>query len=117
MSEYRGVYLECAGGWNDLVRPLIDFVLDNGGTVEQVKQKFGGLRFYYSVPDNWEETDVDWVAFMHWVQEVEWQSLHVCEVTGKPGQVRTNGHWLRTLCDEEAEKQGYRGTIDGRMFY
>lgn len=116
MGEYRGVYLECGEGWDNIVKPLVDFVLDNGGTVMQVKQKFGGLRFYYSPPYPF-NLGSQWDEFERRVAEDEEASFHTCEVTGKPGRLRSNGHWLRTLCDEEAERLEFRGTIDGRMFH
>ncbi len=64
--------------------------------VTQVKEKFGGLRFYYTGGD-------DEISGM--VRMAESWAEHTCEECGKPGQMRTGG-WIRTLCDEhEAERQ------------
>jgi hypothetical protein len=64
--------------------------------VAQVKEKFGGLRFYY---DGGDET----VHGMVRMAEV-WADSS-CEKCGKPG-TRRGGGWIRTLCDEhEAEYQ------------
>jgi hypothetical protein len=64
--------------------------------VVQVKEKFGGLRFYY---DGGDET----ISGMVRMAEV-WADAS-CEKCGKPG-VRRGGGWIRTLCDEhEAEHQ------------
>lgn len=64
--------------------------------VEQIKEKFGGLRFYYQGGD-------DFVRGLETMAEL-WAS-HTCEECGKPG-TRRNGGWIRTLCDEhEAERQ------------
>lgn len=64
--------------------------------VAQVKEKFGGLRFYY---DGGNER-IDGMVSM-----AEAWAAHVCETCGKPGKSRSGG-WIRTLCDEhEAEYQ------------
>lgn len=58
--------------------------------VVQVKEKFGGLRFYYDGGDE----------HIHgMVQIAEAMSVHICEVCGKPGKLRSGG-WIRTLCDD-----------------
>lgn len=56
----------------------------------QVKEKFGGLRFYYSGGDNY----IDGVVAM-----AESLSYRTCEVCGAPG-TSTEGGWIRTLCEE-----------------
>lgn len=64
--------------------------------VEQIKEKFGGLRFYYSGGD-------DVVDGM--VRMAESWAGRSCEQCGKPGKSRQGG-WIRTLCDEhETERQ------------
>lgn len=63
--------------------------------VRQIKEKFGGLRFYYDGGD-------DCVDGM--VRMAESWAARACEVCGKPGKSRDSG-WIRTLCDEhEAER-------------
>jgi hypothetical protein len=65
-------------------------------TVNQIKEKFGGLRFYYSGGD-------DEISGM--VRMAESWAAHSCEECGKPGKSRGGG-WIRTLCDEhEAARQ------------
>jgi len=72
-----------------------------------VKEKFGGLRWQgnYKLPPLFQDL---WEAFC--LQE-ENRSFMTCEVTGKYGSIRRtkNGEsaWIRTLCEEEAIKQGY----------
>jgi hypothetical protein len=64
--------------------------------VAQIKEKFGGLRFYYDGGDE----KVDGMVRM----AESWAAL-TCEECGKPGVMRSGG-WIRTLCDEhEAERQ------------
>jgi len=65
-------------------------------TVAQIKEKFGGLRFYYDGGD-------DQIQGMVTMAEA-WAS-NTCEICGKPGHQREGG-WIKTLCDEhEAERQ------------
>lgn len=115
INEYRGVYLECLSGWFGLIQPLIDFVLDNGGTVDQVKEKFGGLRFYYTQnPDN-DYNDEKWVEFRKLVGKAEDASYHICEATGAPGKLMSNGGWLRTLSPDVAKEYGYDKEVVDRF--
>ena len=63
--------------------------------VQQIKEKFGGLRFYYSGGD-------DHIHGM--VQMAESFAGNLCEECGGMGQRRSGG-WVRTLCDvHEAER-------------
>lgn len=55
---------------------------------EQVKEKFGGLRFYYRGGD----TFIEGIAAM-----AESMSYVTCEECGNPGKPNTSG-WIRTLC-------------------
>jgi hypothetical protein len=72
-------------------RPIVEQVV-----VEQIKEKFGGLRFYYQGGD-------DTIAGM--VRMAESWADHSCEECGVPGNLR-HGGWVRTLCDlHEAEHQ------------
>jgi hypothetical protein len=65
-------------------------------TVAQIKEKFGGLRFYYDGGDE---------RIRGMVQMAESWADRSCEECGAPGQ-RRDGGWIKTLCDEhEAERQ------------
>jgi hypothetical protein len=76
---------------NRETRPVVEQVV-----VEQIKEKFGGLRFYYQGGD-------DYVRGL--VQMAEAWAAHSCENCGAPGK-RRGGGWIRTLCDHhEAERQ------------
>ena len=57
--------------------------------VDQVKEKFGGLRFYYSGGD-------DYVQGM--VRMAEGMSVKTCEVCGSPGETGGSG-WISTMCE------------------
>jgi hypothetical protein len=64
--------------------------------IEQIKEKFGGLRFYYQGGD-------DEISGMVRMAEA-WADV-ACEECGAAGKRRSGG-WIRTLCDQhEAERQ------------
>ena len=63
----------------------------------QVKEKFGGLRFYYNGGD-------DTISGM--VRMAESWATNTCEECGESGHLRTGG-WYRTLCNKHAEEAGY----------
>lgn len=104
---YRNEILEIPEVWTHLVETLIDFVLDNGGTVDQVKEKLGGLRFYYTLPEEFDQDEFD--AFELRVREAERASLDICEITGEKGHlhVSKNGYHIRTLSIDQGQKLGY----------
>ena len=60
--------------------------------VVQIKEKFGGLRFYYNGGD-------DTISGM--VRMAESWAGNTCETCGHPGEIRM-GRWIRTLCDVHA---------------
>lgn len=67
--------------------------------VQQIKEKFGGLRFYYQGGDE----RIDGMVTM-----AEVWAHRSCETCGNVGEQR-NGGWIRTLCDKhEAEYQEKR---------
>ena len=59
-------------------------------TLDQVKEKFGTLRFYYSGGD-------DYISGL--VSMAESMSGVTCEECGKPG-TQTSGGWIKTVCKE-----------------
>lgn len=69
-------------------------------TVHQIKEKFGGLRFYYEGGD-------DYVAGL--VTMAESWAATTCETCGERGKFRSGG-WMRTLCDvhEEERQRGMK---------
>jgi len=73
-----------------------DFDLLEPVKVAQIKEKFGGLRFYYQGGD-------EHISGM--VTMAEAWAGRSCEHCGNKGERRSGG-WIRTLCDEhEAELQ------------
>lgn len=67
-------------------------------TVEQIKEKFGGLRFYYQGGD-------DEISGMVRMAE-SWADV-ACEECGGIGKRRSGG-WIRTLCDKHETERNER---------
>ena len=88
-------------GWCQLLEALcarLDTILrESPGSaiaVEQVKEKFGGLRFYYSLRG---ADDATAEAIREAVKLAKAASERICENCGRPGELRNDG-WLRVLC-------------------
>jgi hypothetical protein len=104
----------CGDGWFNILDQLmgniqshIDWKNRNGEvvpqvTLDQVKEKFGTLRFYYTGGD-------EYISGL--VSMAESMSGVICEVCGNPGE-RVGGGWITTLCKEHAEARGIYKTED-----
>lgn len=82
----------CVGpGWSALVDRLITRLFELGwdGNLMQVKEKFGGLRFYIGSADQ---------AVFDAIDAAEAESFRTCEGCGADGELRDGG-WIRTLCN------------------
>ena len=66
--------------------------------VGQIKEKFGGLRFYYDGGD-------DQIYGM--VRMAEAWAGNTCEECGAPGKSRDGG-WIKTLCDHHDQERQQR---------
>ena len=86
-------------GWYNIIDELCAKLEPLGIVAAQVKEKFGGLRFYTGsiAEDKWEEVH-------GWINEAEAKSYETCEQCGEPGK-RVGGSWVRTLCDECEKKK------------
>jgi hypothetical protein len=71
----------------------LPFAVRCGG---QVKQKFGRLCFFYSLPRSTSEPDRQ--AFARTVRQVEEMSVQTCETCGSPGELSNNGGIYLTRC-------------------
>lgn len=92
--------VECEKGWYDIIYSLTKGIYEickkHGKFIEvqQIKEKFGGLRYYTSaIPKEFAE------EVLSMIREAEDESFKICEKCGKPGKIRTKG-WYRTLCDK-----------------
>lgn len=111
---------ECGAGWFDIINKLSEKIeavnnLKLGFIIvaDQVKEKYGTLRFYYHSEITGEEDDLT-KEQLHRngllasliddaIDMAEIQTGHTCEVCGKQGKLRDDG-WIKCLCDEHAKK-------------
>lgn len=104
-------YPECGPGWYDIIDSLfiaIEDVLDESVhayknidrllRVGQIKEKFGGLRVHLDYGDD--ITDSEYARMEEAIEKAEGESIRTCENCGKPGRLRVDRGWMRTLCDE-----------------
>jgi hypothetical protein len=103
---------DCGDGWYDLIYKLCEDITThltenpdvNPVEATQVKEKFGGLRFYIWGGDS---------HISDLIYKAEHRSYDLCEICGKD-QVNKEGHkggWIVTLCDEH-----YRRYQNGERF-
>jgi hypothetical protein len=101
---------ECGSGWFNIIDTLCEAIQHHVDwksrlmsteereyfqvTADQVKEKFGGLRFYYSGGDEEIRGMVDMAELM---------SHKICELCGSPGIKRSSG-WVVVRCDSCVEK-------------
>lgn len=89
---------ETLAGANIEVTPRLNHI-----AIRQIKEKFGGLRFYYDGGD-------DYIRGLESMAE-SWAGRS-CETCGERGE-RRGGGWIRTLCDKhEADYQERRNKND-----
>lgn len=81
--EYRKRILELD------FEPVEDMI--NQVVAEQVKEKFGQLRFYCVGGDKYTQSLID---------QAEQDSEKICEYCGKSGKLDTSKSWIKTVCDE-----------------
>ena len=93
-------YFGVGEGWYGIIKKLIEDAIEAGWNKEicQVKEKFGGLRFYINgATEEVHEIISKYCTLSH----------RTCEDCGEPGESRSGG-WIRTLCDHHAERQESR---------
>lgn len=107
---YRGRFLsiqeslipfgfDCGDGWFQIIWDLSVELDKLGCQATQVKEKYGGLRFYYGNPPNVSYTITDKL-----VTEAEKKAAVTCEITGKPGRLVSHHGWYMVRCQEEIDK-------------
>lgn len=92
----RGFLLSKLYDW----RKSLDFIYIESGrypqiVASQVKEKFGGLRFYV------EGASAEQYAIINWAESL---SYHICEICGSTKNIGRTSGWITTLCEECALK-------------
>jgi len=132
-SIYRAYGLECSSGWYHILRDCCQAITDEYDKAgipvdfipEQIKEKFGTLRFYYDYEDapvaihavdslnsgsslrfmpadngNDDEKTVLRQKIAKIVRDAEIKSASTCEFCGKQGTLRRDLPWIKTLCEK-----------------
>lgn len=96
---------ECGDGWYNLIDKLCDWLQFNTDSnnhlpkyanqvvAVQVKEKFGGLRFYVDGASDVQDAAISFAESM---------SYRICDVCGAPGKPNGSG-WIRTRCEEHRD--------------
>lgn len=85
----------------------MNYEIEPNITVNQVKEKFGTLRFYYSIPS---DTDSNLVNEIDEVVDKYYRKSEVtCEVCGQQGKLRQDTVSWEVLCDSCFMKQFFVG--------
>lgn len=85
-------------GWNKVVENIFAFAQEKGYNikVKQIKEKFGGLRFYYDVIGDYNE---EWDGE---ISRLEGMGDQTCLWCGEPGEKVTGG-WIVTACSNHTK--------------
>lgn len=97
---------ECDDGWYWIIDNLcstIQSYIDNNKHLDiqqvvavQVKEKFGGLRFYVNGGDNY----IDGMISL-----AESLSYKTCEICGSKNNVKQTKGWIKSLCEDCIDKK------------
>lgn len=91
--------IECGEGWDELIKPLIECVErhnenaleENKIEIVQIKEKFGGLRFY----THGKKLD----ELENLLEAAENEAIHTCEICGSKTDIgQTADGWITTCC-------------------
>ena len=92
-TEFTIDMIECNKGWHDIIAELINELISLGWNKKicQIKEKYGGLRFYLDEGDE---------KMMETIDKYERKSHTVCELCGSAGSTNKVKGWWKTLCEE-----------------
>jgi hypothetical protein len=104
--NYPIIYgIECLDGWFDLLDILLGDIQNylkhsenKSFEIFQIKQKFGGLRFYYENGDK----VIDGI-----VRFAETMSLYICEICGTNQNLGKTSGWIIICCEDCSKKMNY----------
>jgi hypothetical protein len=95
-------------GWHPILRELEEELnkIDPDFILQQVKEKFGGLRYYA-------QSHIADPSFQQAIHAAEAKSERTCEVCGEPGEVKATYHWLKCLCETHRAEDEKRYRKEG----
>jgi len=97
-------YAACGPGWLNIIWELCKHIEEElekmtpeqreSFAITDIKEKFGGLRFYCYGND----------AIDEWISKAEDKSYVTCEQCGKPGVTQRVNGWVYTVCKKHKPK-------------
>ena len=103
-------YIETQDGWYKLLFDLCENIeiklngkkYKNLFKVEQVKQKYGQLRFYTNICEN----NNMYNNLVELIENFEERSLGICEFCGENGKTIWENRWAYVKCEKCQNKEG-----------
>ncbi|WP_223415592.1 MULTISPECIES: MbcA/ParS/Xre antitoxin family protein [unclassified Pseudomonas] len=100
---------ECGDGWFTLIDAMCELIqhdIETNGTQQfvavQVKEKFGGLRFYYRKGSDYAAAVIELAEFL---------SPSICEICGALGKTVSLFGWMQTRCPVHEHTTVYEGPL------
>lgn len=118
----KELYIECGVGWFDIIDALSKQISEHVTklpapvaepyvSVQQIKEKFGGLR-YYVYYTHLSDDQIQEIESM--IRVAESKSYTACEDCGGDGsRVAPRKYWMRTLCKNCIENYDMGDTPNG----
>lgn len=108
-SDHPTFGFECGNGWYKLIDAACSLIQSEVNTrhfeqfrATQVKEKFGGLRFYHRGGTKYATSAISLVEAL---------SLHVCEICGALGKGVSLFGWMQTRCPVHDQASAYESFI------
>jgi hypothetical protein len=107
-----GRWITCDKGWYKLVidtHKKLKYI-DPDYEIHQIKEKFGGLRYYYHCSVPYKSIQREIMDAIIWAAELNAEIT--CETCGSNSykdkvKMRVRRHWYKTLCIKCAKEQDY----------
>jgi len=96
-----------AKGWRPMVIELNEKLraIDPSYRIDQIKEKFGGLRYYVAFCDDCSLDDAKKMNDL--IEQAEENSYEVCQTCGAAGRMRVTKGYLHAECDACLESFGF----------
>jgi hypothetical protein len=116
------LWVECNEGWYPIIDDLSKEVSElakkfppmndeNRINVVQIKEKFGGLRYYVNY-HGMSDDDIQQIEYI--IRNAEMKTFAVCEDCGGNGEkVSPRRYWMKTLCPDCQNKYDMGDTPNG----
>lgn len=111
MSYPEPYGLECNDGWKSIIDDTHRKLkyIDPDYKISQIKEKFGGLRYYYDQSPEISYGDIRREIMDDIVRVAEINASNTCELCGASGsgknvQIRVHKYWYFGYCQECADK-------------